>query len=465
MAAILMGYIKNYIGTAAEMAALATTELTAGSTFQTHDTKVKYTWNGSAWLDIAVSLGSVTVDDVGLKAGDNNVGNVDIVTLPAGNLGQKTSAASLSTTPATDIADATYIGDIKFGEGLPAGSSLLGKVGIDQSTANANEVVTKTGSITTATLNAETTKVIGTVNDKVADGDNATLGAKADSAQTDSTQTASQMAFTKGIAALLSLIKGTDGIKKITDALPSGTNFIGRSGATCFKAICNFTRPADTSAYSIDDSIANVTAVAAVTFQDTGDTVTLNGHGLCNGTIVSFATIVTTTGISTSTNYFVVGAATNTFQVAATYGGGALPLTSDGTGTMNALTLCLDLSAFGATAGQYYQILNARVISSVKGSVTDLYANVWIFNSAFNGTFDNAALSIDDTTAQTGGVVVPCANAYRNAANHRCVSDCGAWTGKLGAADTKLYLALQAANAYTPTSGETFYVVFEGMLL
>lgn len=47
---------------------------------------------------------------------------------------------------------------------LPAGTALIGKVGIDQTTANANEVVTKTGSVTAATLSAETTKVIGTIN-------------------------------------------------------------------------------------------------------------------------------------------------------------------------------------------------------------------------------------------------------------------------------------------------------------
>ena len=47
---------------------------------------------------------------------------------------------------------------------LATGSNLVGKVSIDQVTANANEVVTKTGSVTTATLSAETTKVIGTVN-------------------------------------------------------------------------------------------------------------------------------------------------------------------------------------------------------------------------------------------------------------------------------------------------------------
>lgn len=78
-----------------------------------------------------------------LPAGDQNIGNVDIVTLPSGNLGMQTMAASLSVVPASDITDATYIGDIKFGEELPAGTQLLGKVGIDQATANANEVVVK----------------------------------------------------------------------------------------------------------------------------------------------------------------------------------------------------------------------------------------------------------------------------------------------------------------------------------
>lgn len=70
-------------------------------------------------------------------------GDVDIKEFPAGNLGQQLKAASLSVAPATDIADATYIGDVKFGEELPAGTQLVGKVGIDQSTANANEVVVK----------------------------------------------------------------------------------------------------------------------------------------------------------------------------------------------------------------------------------------------------------------------------------------------------------------------------------
>lgn len=45
---------------------------------------------------------SVTAIANALPAGDNNIGNVDIVSLPAGNLGAQAKAASLSTTIATD---------------------------------------------------------------------------------------------------------------------------------------------------------------------------------------------------------------------------------------------------------------------------------------------------------------------------------------------------------------------------
>lgn len=72
----------------------------------------------------------------------------------------------------------------------------------------------------------------------------------------------------------------------------------------------------------------------AVTFQDTGDTVTLNSHGLVDGNIVSFPTIVTTTGIAINTPCYVVNSTTNTFQVSLTLGGSAIALTTNGTGTV-----------------------------------------------------------------------------------------------------------------------------------
>ncbi|MGI9158940.1 MAG: BspA family leucine-rich repeat surface protein, partial [Saprospiraceae bacterium] len=77
-----------------------------------------------------------------------------------------------------------------------------------------------------------------------------------------------------------------------------------------------------------------ISSAVAVTMQDTGDTVTRTAHGLANNTRVSFATIVTTTGIAVYTPYYVVNAAADTFQVSDTLGGAAKALTTDGSGTI-----------------------------------------------------------------------------------------------------------------------------------
>jgi surface protein len=73
---------------------------------------------------------------------------------------------------------------------------------------------------------------------------------------------------------------------------------------------------------------------APVTFTDAGDLITRNNHGYTNDMEISFATIVTTTGITAGQIYYVVDATTNTFQVSATLGGSAISLTADGSGTI-----------------------------------------------------------------------------------------------------------------------------------
>ena len=77
-----------------------------------------------------------------------------------------------------------------------------------------------------------------------------------------------------------------------------------------------------------------LTTPRAVTFTDAGDLVNLASHGFSNGDEVSFSTITTTTGIISNRIYYVINAAAGTFQVAATLGGGALPLTNNGSGTI-----------------------------------------------------------------------------------------------------------------------------------
>jgi hypothetical protein len=87
-----------------------------------------------------------------------------------------------------------------------------------------------------------------------------------------------------------------------------------------------------------------LTTARAITFTDAGDIVTLNNHLLQNGDEVSFATVVTTTGIIADKIYYVVNRATNTFQLAATVGGPVLPLTTNGTGTLRYRTEVLSIT-------------------------------------------------------------------------------------------------------------------------
>jgi hypothetical protein len=99
---------------------------------------------------------------------------------------------------------------------------------------------------------------------------------------------------------------------------------------------------------------------SAVTFQLAADTVTLANHGLANGAVVSFSSITTTTGINLNTNYYVINATANTFQLATSVTGARIDLTNaDGTGTIV----------------QVSNISNTLVFRYVITSATDVFAN------------------------------------------------------------------------------------------
>jgi hypothetical protein len=106
----------------------------------------------------------------------------------------------------------------------------------------------------------------------------------------------------------------------------SGTTTAGSTTVT-MASTTGLTTGMEISGVGISDAVA-------VTFQDSGDTVTRNAHGLANDTRISFASITSTTGIAAYTYYYVINATANTFQVASSVGGSALPLTTNGSGTM-----------------------------------------------------------------------------------------------------------------------------------
>ena len=71
-----------------------------------------------------------------------------------------------------------------------------------------------------------------------------------------------------------------------------------------------------------------------VTFQDSTNTVTRTAHGYVNGDTVKFYNIVTTTGISEETPYYVIDASTDTFKVSTEPSGTEVNLVNDGSGTL-----------------------------------------------------------------------------------------------------------------------------------
>lgn len=80
----------------------------------------------------------------------------------------------------------------------------------------------------------------------------------------------------------------------------------------------------------------NSSAVGSATIANAGDLFTLAAHGLVNNKRVRLTDIVTSTGISVDTDYYIKGATTNTFQVSLTPGGAAVVIgTGDGTATVS----------------------------------------------------------------------------------------------------------------------------------
>lgn len=118
----------------------------------------------------------------------------------------------------------------------------------------------------------------------------------------------------------------------------------------------------------------------------------------------------------------------------------------------------LDLSTIGAVAGQAVEIRKLAVVSRVKQSLLPLI-NVFLSSTTFTATNDNSALSIDDTTMETGGSWFNCDLQNSTSLNSRVAYSGAPQPIVLASDDTKLYGAMQAANAYVPASGEKFTIL------
>ena len=124
----------------------------------------------------------------------------------------------------------------------------------------------------------------------------------------------------------------------------------------------------------------------------------------------------------------------------------------------------LDLASIGAVVGQSLEIRKFTVVSSVKGATLPLI-NGYLSPVTFTATNDNSPLDITDAVQEGGGAWFACETQNYTVSNNR-VSNIGVHEPIiLAAADTKLYGTLQAANAYTPASGEKLTIIIWVALL
>jgi hypothetical protein len=120
--------------------------------------------------------------------------------------------------------------------------------------------------------------------------------------------------------------------------------------------------------------------------------------------------------------------------------------------------LSFDLSTVGCYKGQAIEIRKVAIVSSAKQSTLPLI-NLYLSSTSFTSTNDNSALSIDDTTMEAGGAWFNCDVQNYTAANSRVAMVNANTPMILASGSATMYGVLQAANAYTPVSGEKFTVI------
>ena len=122
-------------------------------------------------VDVTEGSGKTVASDDIQVDGSHSQGQVQFVKIVDGTLNgtgsirvnQAAKANAMTVAPASDISDATYIGDIKFGESLPAGTNAIGKLAAN-SGVDIGDVTLTAGTAAIGKLAANTGVDIGDVD-------------------------------------------------------------------------------------------------------------------------------------------------------------------------------------------------------------------------------------------------------------------------------------------------------------
>ena len=173
----------------------------------------------------------------------------------------------------------------------------------------------------------------------------------------------------------------------VTQVLPTTSSYVGSSAdATRFNTLMTLVTNFVSNGLTSGAPTITVTAIA------TNNTFTSAGHGLSNGDILIPQT--TTNGLSSTiigsgTPYFVVGATTNTFQLASSYAGAALATFTNGSG------LTIALQYFNMPYLGWVGSSTIAAYTSVTGSISTYQSSVVTFINT-----NYPALTYNSTYAQ-----------------------------------------------------------------
>jgi hypothetical protein len=156
-----------------------------------------------------------------------------------------------------------------------------------------------------------------------------------------------QVAATVGGAAIHLTKNGAGTLKQITNSLIAVAHGLSNGTPVTLPSIGTATGIVVDTTYYVVNATTNkfqlaatsggdpltITAGGSGTVKLVGNIVVSTAHGMLNGAKVVFSKIVSTTGISTNVEYFVVNKTANTFQVALGQNGSPLTMTTNGSGT------------------------------------------------------------------------------------------------------------------------------------
>lgn len=140
--------------------------------------------------------------------------------------------------------------------------------------------------------------------------------------------------------------------------------------------------------------------------QASNDTLTSTAHGYSNGDLVVFTALGGGTGLVVGDPYYVIGVATNTFQVAKTSGGTAVDITVDYTsGTVRRLVELSGGSPAYARKAVAWNSASAaleQIDDSTNGAVFDIPAGATVdYESGHTASTAGTLMALDPGTGDT----------------------------------------------------------------